>query len=80
MVIGFRTATQSTHIYMLLSVPPRSSIAMTMEYPKGKSATRIHRELLHTKGMLFGRRFWVRGYCVSTVGPGVCPSIRLRLT
>src|SRR5208337_5639833 len=34
----------------------------------GKSATRIHRELLHTKGTLFGRSFWARGYCVSTVG------------
>ena len=37
-------------------------------YLKGKSAIRIHRELLHTKGTLFGRRFWARGYCVSTVG------------
>ena len=41
---------------------------MTIEYPKSKSATRIHRELLHTKGTLFGRSFWARGYCVSTVG------------
>jgi hypothetical protein len=32
-----------------LSVPPRYSIAMTIGYLKGKSATRIHRELLHTK-------------------------------
>jgi putative transposase len=29
---------------------------------------RIHRELLKTKGTLFGRAFWSRGYCVSTVG------------
>jgi putative transposase len=56
------------HIHMLLSVPPRYSIAMTIGYFKGKSATRIHRELLHTKGTLFGRGFWARGYCVSTVG------------
>lgn len=56
------------HIPMLLSVPPRSSIAMTIGYLKGKSATRIHRELLRTKGTLFGRSFWARGYCVSTVG------------
>jgi len=56
------------HIHMLLSVPPRYSIAMTIGYLKGKSATRIHRELLHTKGTLFGRSFWARGYCVSTVG------------
>ena len=56
------------HIHMLLSVPPRYSIAMTIGYLKGKSATRIHRELLHTKGTLFGRSFWARGSCVSTVG------------
>ena len=41
---------------------------MTMGYLKGKSAIRIHREVLRTKGTLFGREFWARGYCVSTVG------------
>ena len=56
------------HIHMLLSVPPKYSIAMTIGYLKGKSAVRIHRELLKTKGTLFGRAFWSRGYCVSTVG------------
>jgi putative transposase len=56
------------HIPMLLSVPPKSSIALAIGCLKGKSATRIHRELLHTKGTLFGRSFWARGSCVSTVG------------
>jgi len=56
------------HIHMLPSVPPKYSFAMTMGYLKGKSAVRIHRELLKTKGTLFGRTFWARGYCVSTVG------------
>jgi REP-associated tyrosine transposase len=56
------------HVHMLLSVPPKYSVAMTMGYLKGKSAVRIHRELMKTKGTLFGRAFWSRGYCVSTVG------------
>ena len=56
------------HIHVLLSVPPKYSIAMTIGYLKGKSAIRIHRELFRTKGTLFGRSFWSRGYCVSTVG------------
>ena len=56
------------HIHMLLSIPPKYSIAMTLGYLKGKSAIRIHREVLKTKGTLFGRSFWARGYCVSTVG------------
>ncbi len=59
---------KADHMHMLLSVPPKYSIAMTLGYLKGKSAVRIHRELLKAKGTLFGRSFWARGYCVSTVG------------
>jgi len=58
----------SDHVHMLLSVAPKYSIAMTIGYLKGKSAIRIHRVLFRTKGTLFGRSFWSRGYCVSTVG------------
>ena len=58
----------SDHVHMLLSVPPRYSISMTVGYLKGKSAIRIHRDLSRIKGTLFGRSFWARGYCVSTVG------------
>ena len=56
------------HMHMLLSVPPKHSVAMVMGFLKGKSAIRIHRSLLRTRGTLFGRAFWARGYCVSTVG------------
>lgn len=56
------------HIHMLLSVPPKYSIAMTIGYLKGKSAIRINRDYARVKGTLFGRNFWSRGYCVSTVG------------
>jgi len=58
----------SDHIHMLLSVPPKFSIAMTIGYLKGKSAVRINREIERVTGTLFGRSFWSRGYCVSTVG------------
>ena len=56
------------HIHMVLSIPPKYSVAMTLGYLKGKSAVRIHREMMKSKGTLFGRSFWSRGYCVSTVG------------
>jgi putative transposase len=56
------------HVHMLLSVPPKFSIAHTIGYLKGKSAIRIHRTVLKSKGTLFGRSFWAKGYCVSTVG------------
>lgn len=60
--------TMPDHVHMLLSVPPRYSIAMTVGFLKGKSAIRIHRDISKFKGTLFGRSFWARGYCVSTVG------------
>ena len=56
------------HIHMLLSVPPKYSISMIIGFLKGKSAIRINRDQLRVKGSLFGRSFWSRGYCVSTVG------------
>lgn len=56
------------HVHMLLSIPPKYSVSMTLGYLKGKSAIRIHRELMKQPGTLFGRSFWSRGYCVSTVG------------
>jgi len=56
------------HVHMLLSIPPKYSVAMTLGYLKGKSAIRIHREWMKQRGTLFGRSFWSRGYCVSTVG------------
>jgi len=59
---------QPDHLHMLLSIPPKYSVAMTLGFLKGKSAVRIHRELMKTKGTLFGRSFWSSGYYVSTVG------------
>ena len=41
---------------------------MTSGYLKAQSGIRIHRHVLRTQGMLFGRSFWARGYFVSTVG------------
>ena len=55
------------HIHMCLSIPPKYSVSNTIGFIKGKSAIRIHRELLNTKRMT-GLSFWAKGYCVSTVG------------
>ena len=56
------------HIHLCLSVPPRYSIAMVIGFLKGKSAIRIHRELMGHRRNFTGLHFWARGYCVSTVG------------
>ncbi len=55
------------HIHLLLSIPPQFSVANTVGFIKGKSAIRIHRQILRTKRMT-GLSFWATGYCVSTVG------------
>jgi putative transposase len=48
-------------------VPPKFSIAFVIGFLKGKSAVRIHRNILQ-KPRVTGLHFWARGYCVSTVG------------
>jgi len=55
------------HVHMCLSIPPKYSVAHTLGFVKGKSAVRIHRQVLHKKRMT-GLHFWAKGYCVSTVG------------
>jgi putative transposase len=57
----------SDHIHMCLSIPPKYSVAFIVGFIKGKSAIRIHRDLLK-EGRTYGLHFWSVGYCVSTVG------------
>ncbi|MBN2196130.1 MAG: IS200/IS605 family transposase [Polyangiaceae bacterium] len=56
------------HVHLLLSIPPKFSVANTVGFIKGKSAIRIHREHLGRERKYVGFHFWARGYCVSTVG------------
>lgn len=58
---------QPDHIHMCLSIPPKYSVSHTLGFLKGKSAVRIHRELMQHRRMT-GLHFWSTGYCVSTVG------------
>src|SRR5262245_5731102 len=55
------------HIHLFWSMPPQYSVAYTVGFLKGKSAVRIHRELLRERRMT-GLHFWATGYWVSTVG------------
>jgi putative transposase len=56
------------HVHLCLSVPPKSSVAHTAGFLKGKSAVRIHRECLGRKKNFGGLHSWAKGYCVGTVG------------
>jgi putative transposase len=55
------------HVHLLLSIPPKYSVSYTVGFLKGKSAVRVHRELLRERRMT-GLHFWATGYWVSTVG------------
>ena len=56
------------HVHMLLSVPPKYSVAQVVGYLKGKSAMYIARTFGGRKRNFTGYHFWARGYWVSTVG------------
>lgn len=59
---------QPDHIHMLISIPPKYSVAQVVGYIKGKSAIHIARTYLGQKKNYSGMHFWARGYFVSTVG------------
>ena len=56
------------HIHMLISIPPKYSVAQIMGYLKGKSSLMIFEKYANLKYKYGNRHFWCRGYYVSTVG------------
>ena len=56
------------HVHILLSVPPKYSVAQIVGFIKGKSAIFIARNYFGRKKNFTGQHFWARGYYVSTVG------------
>jgi putative transposase len=56
------------HVHMLISIPPKYSVAQVIGYIKGKSAIHIARNYLGHRRNFTGQHFWARGYHVSTVG------------
>jgi putative transposase len=59
---------QPDHVHVLISIPPKYSVAQVIGYIKGKSAIRIARMYLGQKKNYTGLHFWARGYYVTTVG------------
>ena len=56
------------HIHMLISIPPKYSIAQIMGYLKGKRSLMIFEKYANLKYKYGNRYFWARGYYVDTVG------------
>jgi putative transposase len=53
---------------MLVSIPPKYSVAQVAGFIKGKSAIHIARSYLGRRKNYTGMHFWARCYFVSTVG------------
>jgi len=56
------------HVHMLISIPPKHSVAQIVGYIKGKSAIHVARVYFQRGRNYVGHHFWARGYFVSTVG------------
>lgn len=59
---------QIDHVHMVLSIPPKYSVSEVVGFLKGKSAIKIFDRNVKLKNRYWGRHFWAKGYCVSTVG------------
>ena len=60
--------TVQDHVHMMISIPPKYSVAEIVGYLKGKSAIAVARQFGGRKRNFNGECFWARGYAVSTVG------------
>ena len=59
---------QTDHVHLVISFPPKYSVAEVTGFLKGKSAIKVFDRHLDLKKRYWGRHFWAKGYCVSTVG------------
>jgi putative transposase len=60
--------TQSDHVHMMISVPPKHAVSQIVGFIKGKSAIHIARTYMGKPRNFQGENFWARGFFVSTVG------------
>ena len=59
---------QEDHVHLVLSIPPKNSVSEVVGFLKGKCAIKVFDRHLELKKRYWGRHFWAKGYCVSTVG------------
>jgi putative transposase len=58
----------SDHVHILISIPPKYSVAQVVGFIKEKSAISIAKIYMGRRKNFTGQSFWARGYYVSTVG------------
>ncbi len=56
------------HVHIMISIPPKYSVAQVIGTIKGKTAIHIARTYMDKNRNFAGYHFWARGYFVSSVG------------
>ncbi len=56
------------HVHLVVSIPPKVAVSRVVGFVKGKSAISVFDRFPKMRQRYWGRHFWARGYCVSTVG------------
>src|ERR1700740_325095 len=56
------------HVHILITIPPKYSVAEVIGFLKGKSSIWIAQNVERKARNFVGHKFWARGYFVSTVG------------
>ena len=59
---------QEDHVHLVISIPPKFAVSEIIGFLKGKCAIKIFARHLELKKRYWGRYFWAKGYCASTVG------------
>ena len=59
---------QEEHVHLVLSIPPKHSVSEVIGFLKGKCAIKMFDRHIELKKRYWGRHFWAKGYCVSTIG------------
>ena len=56
------------HVHLLVSIPPKTSVASFIRNLKGKSALMMFDKHANLKYKFGNQHFWSEGYYISTVG------------
>ena len=56
------------HVHLVLSIPTKYAVSEIIGTIKGRVAIRMFKEIPEFRKKYWGKRFWARGYFVSTIG------------
>jgi putative transposase len=56
------------HVHLVLSIPPKYAVSEIIGTINGRVAIRLFKEIPEFRKKYWGKRFWARGYFVSTIG------------